>query len=106
MLEVISSATPEATDERAIRRAAILSALRADAEGVLERMADELADLPDDKAFGKIEYDLRDMAHELATCAHRAGLDAGKKRATKVPASSAPPASMTRASSNTVPSPG
>jgi hypothetical protein len=106
MLDNTSSATPEVSNEREIRRAAILAAFRSDADAILERMADELAGLPDDKAFGKIEYDLRDMAHELATCAHKAGLDAGKKRATKVPASSAPPASRTHASSNTAPSPG
>ena len=106
MLDSNSSATNRTSNEREIRRAAILSALRADADGILERMADELADLPEDKAFGQIEYDLRDLAHELAASAHKAGLDAGKKRATKVPASPAPPASTTPASSNTGPSPG
>jgi hypothetical protein len=106
VLDSNSSATNQTSNEREIRRQAILRALRADAEGVLERMADELVDLPEDKAFGKIEHDLRDLAHELASSAHKAGLDAGKKRATKVAASSAPPASTTPASSNTGPSPG
>jgi hypothetical protein len=106
MLDENASATNQTSNEREARRAAILSALRADAERILGRMADELADLPDDRAFGKIEYDLRDLAHELAASAHKAGLEAGKKRATRAPASSAPPAKPTPASSSTGPSPG
>ena len=106
MLDGTASATNQAPNEREARRAAILSALRADAERILGRMADELAELPEDKSFGKIEYDLRDLAHELAASAHRAGLQAGKKRATRAPASPAPPASTTPASSSTGPSPG
>ena len=69
-----TSAIPEGRD---VRRQRILDLLRADP--ALERMADELADLPDDKAFGQIEYTLRDLGHELAANAHQAGLDAGKK---------------------------
>jgi len=99
-------ATRQASNEREIRRAAILRALQGHAQGVLERMADALVDLPDDKAFGKIEYDLRDLAHELAASAHQTGLQAGKKRATKVPVSSAPSASTTPASLSTGPNPG
>jgi hypothetical protein len=45
-------------------------------------MAERLVDLPEDKAFGQIEYDLRDLAHDLAAQAHQTGLQAGKKRAT------------------------
>jgi hypothetical protein len=106
MLNESTSATNRVSDEREIRRAAILAALKDDAQAVLERMADELADLPDDKAFGQIELTLRDLGHQIAACAHKAGLQAGKKRATKAPASSAPPASTTPASSSTAPSPG
>ena len=106
MLNENASATNQIPNGREIRRAAILDALKADAEAILERMADRLTDLPEDKAFGKIEYDLRDLAHDLAASAHQAGLQAGKKRATKVPASSAPPASTTPDSSSTEPSPG
>jgi hypothetical protein len=106
MLDSDASATNQTSNERENRRAAILRALQADAQGVLERMADALADLPEERAFGKIEYDLRDLAHELAASAHQAGLEAGKKRATRAPASSAPPASTTPASSSTGPSPG
>lgn len=68
------------TEDRDARRRRILDLLRADP--ALERMADELADLPDGKAFGRIEYTLRDLGHELAANAHQAGLDAGKKRGT------------------------
>lgn len=76
-----SGTSPTALD-RESRRQRILNALRADAEGALERMADELVDLPEDKSFGQIEYTLRDLAFEIAASAHRAGLQAGKKRAT------------------------
>jgi hypothetical protein len=106
MLGNNSSATSQDSNSRESRRAAILEALRADSEGILERMADRLTDLADDKAFGQIEYDLRDLAHELAASAHKTGLDAGKKRATQVRASSVPTAKTTPASSNTAPSPG
>lgn len=106
MLNDNASATAQSPEQRESRRAAILSTLRNDAERILERMADELAKLPEDKSFGQIEYDLRDLAHELAAAAHRAGLDAGKKRATKAPVSFVPPAGTTPASSSTGPSPG
>ena len=73
------STTPE---DREARIQALLAALRPDADRILRRMAEQLVDLPDDKAFGQIEYTLRDLSHDLATSAHQAGLDAGKKRAT------------------------
>src|SRR5262249_11149926 len=106
MLDSNASATDQASNEREARRAAILSALRADADRIRGRMADELADRPEEKSFGQTEYDLRALAHELAASAHHAGLQAGKKRATRAPVSSAPPASTTPASSSTGPSPG
>jgi hypothetical protein len=91
----MSHASP-AVEDREARRRRILDLLRADP--ALERMADELADLPDGKAFGRIEYALRDLGHELAANAHQAGLDAGKKRGTSVRAPSAPTAGATPAS--------
>ena len=80
MLREPSSATSAIPEGRDSRRARILEILRDDP--ALQRMADELADLPDDKVFGSIEYTLRDLGHELASRAHQAGLDAGKKRGT------------------------
>lgn len=80
MLRDTSSATSEIPEDRDSRRRRILETLRDDP--ALGRMADELADLPDDKVFGQIEYTLRDLGHELAAHAHQAGLDAGKKRGT------------------------
>ena len=93
MLRDPSSATSAVPEDRDTRRRRILEALRDDP--ALQRMADELADLPDDKAFGQIEYTLRDLGHELAAHAHQAGLDAGKKRGTWGRASSAPTARPT-----------
>lgn len=92
--------------DREERRQLLLAALRGQADSVLQRLADELVDLPDDKAFGAIEFTLRDLSHELATRAHQAGLQAGKKRATKAPASSVPSATKTPASSATAEKPG
>ncbi len=106
MLNPSASATNQTSDDREVRRQQILAALRGDAEAILERMADQLVDLPEDRAFGQIEYDLRDLAHELASSAHQAGLQAGKKRATKAPASPARTAKKMPASSNTGASPG
>ena len=96
---------PTAADREA-RIQALVQQLRPNAEDVLRRMAELLVDLPDDQAFGAIEYQLRDLAHDLAASSHQAGLQAGKKRATRVPASSAPTASTTPVSSSTGPRPG
>lgn len=82
MLNDSTSASNQATQERDYRRQQILAALRRAADAVLTRMADELVDLPDDKVFGTIEYTLRDLGHELASKAHQASLDTGKKRGT------------------------
>ncbi|MFO0841603.1 MAG: hypothetical protein U0797_31180 [Gemmataceae bacterium] len=73
---------------------------------MLERLADELVDLPDGKVFGSIEHTLRDLSHDLAAKAHQAGIEAGKKRATAAPASSARTAGPTPGSSATARRPG
>jgi hypothetical protein len=106
MLTESSSSTNQIPLEREKRRQQLLAALRCQADSVLERLADELVDLPDDQAFGAIEYTLRDLSHDLATRAHQAGLQAGKKRATKAPAASVPTAKPTPASSATAEKPG
>lgn len=98
MQPAVTSPAPPADSEREHRRRQLLAALRENADAVLERMADELVDLPDDKAFGAIEHTLRDLGHELAAQAHQAGLDAGKKRGTRGRASSARTAGPTPAS--------
>lgn len=101
-----SSATTQTSEGREERRQQFLQALRREADAVLERLADELVDLPDDKVFGSIEYTLRDLGHELASRAHQAGVAAGKKRATKAPVSPARTARPTPASSTTEKRPG
>ena len=103
MLNAPPSATVQVSQDREQRRQLILQTLRDDADVLLERMADELVDLPEGQLFGAIEYTLRDLGHDLATRAHQAGLDAGKKRATAAPASSARTALPTPASSTTAP---
>lgn len=104
MFHESSSTTNPISEGREDRRQRILQALRADP--LLDRLADELVDLPDDKVFGAIEYTLRDLSHEFAVHAHQAGVEAGKKRATKAPASSARTARPMPASSATAPRPG
>jgi hypothetical protein len=106
MLNESSSDANQTSQGREERRQQLLQALRAEAERVLQRMADALVDLPDDEAFGAVEYTLRDLGHDLATRAHQAGLRAGKKRATRAPASSARTARPTPASSATGRRPG
>ena len=80
MLNESSSATNQTSEERDVRRLQILSALRGEADELLERLADELVDLPDNQVFGAIEHTLRDLSHDFAARAHQAGIDAGKKR--------------------------
>jgi hypothetical protein len=106
MLNEPSSATTPTSQGREERRQQLLEAMRGEADRVLERLADELVDLPDDKAFGAIEYTLRDLSHDFAARAHQAGLEAGKKRATKARASSARTARPTPGSSATDERPG
>jgi hypothetical protein len=106
MLNPASSTPSPPADDREVRVQALLGQLRPHAEHVLRRIAERLADLPEDQAFGQVEYDLRDLSHQLAAASHQAGLQAGKKRATKAPASSAPAAGPTPASSATGPRPG
>ena len=101
MLDESSSATNPIPEGREARRQHLLQALRVEADRLLERLADELVDLPDDQAFGAIEYTLRDLSHDFAARAHQAGLEAGKKRGTEGPASSARTARPTPASSAT-----
>ena len=106
MLNESSSATTAISQGREERRQQLVHALKIEADRVVERLADELVDLPDDKAFGAIEYTLRDLSHDFASHVHQAGLQAGKKRATKVLASSARIARPTPASSTTERKPG
>ena len=82
MLDATVSTTSEAPEGREERLQALRQRLRAAADAIADRMAERLVDLPDDQAFGCVEYELRDLGHELAASAHQAGLQAGKKRGT------------------------
>ena len=94
------SDTPTLTDRQA-RVEAMLALLRDRSEGTLRKIAELLIDAPDDQFFNQTEFDLRDLAHDLATDAQQAALEGGKKRATSVPAPSSPTATATPASSAT-----
>jgi hypothetical protein len=106
MLDEPVSEANKTSQDREARRQQLLVALRGATDSVLERLADQLVDLPEDQVFGPIEYTLRDLGHDFATRAHQAGIDAAKKKATKGPASSAPTARRTPASSTTAQRPG
>src|ERR1700722_4502320 len=99
MLNSISSTPSQTSEDREAQIQALLEKLRPQGEAVLRQMAERLVDLPADKAFGQIEYVLRDLGHELASCCHETGLQAGKKRATSVPALPVLTARPTRGSS-------
>lgn len=99
MLDSLAPALIGTANDRESRRQLILQSLHQKNDPLLERMADELVDLPEEKSFGQIELTLRDLAHQLATNAHQAGLEAGKKRGTQVPVGSARTARPTHASS-------
>jgi hypothetical protein len=92
MLNQSPSDNHRTSQDRENRRQLILATLRHEAEPTLERLADELVDLPDDKIFGPIESTLRDLGHEFVSRAHQAGIDAGKKRGTSAPVAPAPTA--------------
>jgi hypothetical protein len=82
MLADLASPSSKTADDREARVRALLDTLRQQAEEPLRQMAEHLADLPEGKAFGQIEYDLGDLARAIAAAAHQAGLQAGKKGAT------------------------
>ena len=101
----VSSTTTTSNDrERLVQE--LISQLRPTAEQAIRAMAERLVDLPMEKSFGQIEFDLREVAHGLASASHQAGLQVGKKGATKVPASLARTALPTPASSATDRRPG
>jgi hypothetical protein len=106
MLSHDDASSASAPVTRRDRVEALLEQLRGNADATLRQMAERLVDLPEDQSFGQIELDLRDLAHDLASSSHRAGLAAGKKRATEAPASPAPAAAATPASSATARRPG
>ena len=78
------------TPDRDARIQELLDRLQPHAAQILRQMAERLVDLPEHRSFGQIEYDLRDLAHELAATSHQTGLEAGKKRGTSGVAPSAP----------------
>jgi TolA-binding protein len=106
MLHTAASATSQTAQDREARIQDLLRQLRPDAEQRLRQMAERLVDLPEQQSFGQIEYDLRDLAHQLAADVHQTGLQAGKKRATTAPAASVPTVKPTLVSSDTAPKPG
>jgi hypothetical protein len=106
MLSESASPTTPPSNDRERRVQALITQLRPNAEQALREMAERLVDLPLEKSFGAIEYQLRYAAHDFASASHQAGLLAGKKGATKAPASSAPTAVVTPGSSATEKRPG
>jgi hypothetical protein len=95
MFHEATSHNNSTSQDRETRRQLILAALRQQAETTLERLADELVDLPDHKIFGPIETTLRDLGHEFVSRAHQVGIDADKKRGPSAPVASAPTARPT-----------
>ena len=65
-----SAAAPATADDREARVQELLGRLQPHAQRALRRMAERLVDLPQGQAFGQVEYDLRDVAHELAAASH------------------------------------
>ncbi|HYT89955.1 MAG TPA: hypothetical protein VEL76_14715 [Gemmataceae bacterium] len=80
MLNTPASSPCQTSEDREARIQALMEDLRPQGEQVLRQMAERLVDLPEDQAFGQVEYDLRELAHDLAASSHQAGLQAGKKR--------------------------
>ena len=71
--------SPPLPGSREDRVEALLALLKDRSESALRQMAERLADLPEEQSFGKVEHDLLGLARRIASDAHQAGLDAGKK---------------------------
>jgi hypothetical protein len=82
MLRTNGQAASQTSNDREKRVEALIEQLRPTTEAALRHLAERLVDLPEDKSFGQVEYDLRDLALGIARSAHQTGLKAGKKRAT------------------------
>jgi len=106
MLNTRASSLCQTCEDSEARIQALLEHLRPHSEQALRQMAERLVDLPEGQVFGAVEYDLRDLAHDLAASCHQAGLQAGKKRGTTAPAASARTARPMPASSTTAQRPG
>src|SRR5262245_5493629 len=106
MLNTAASSLLQTSEDREARIQALMEHLRGHSEQALRQMAERLVDLPEDQAFGPVEYDLRDLVHNLAAARHQAGLQASNKRGTPAPALSAPTAERMPASSTTAQRPG
>jgi hypothetical protein len=78
----------------------LVARLRPQAEEDLLALARLLVSKEDHDLFGETEFEVRDLVHRLGAKAYSAYL-AGKKRGTKVPASSARTASKTPSSTAT-----
>lgn len=78
----------------------LVTRLRPQAEEDLLALARLLVSKEDRELFGETEFEVRDLVHRLGAKAYSAHL-AGKKRGTKVPASSARTASRTPSSTAT-----
>ena len=68
MLDTTASAPSQTPEDREARIQALLARLRPHGEQALRQMAERLVDLAEGQAFGQVEYDLRELAHELAAC--------------------------------------
>ena len=80
----------------------LVARLRPQAEEDLLALARLLVSKDDRELFGETEFEVRAIVHRLGAKAYTAHL-AGEKTATKVPASSAGPASKARGSTTTAP---
>lgn len=78
----------------------LVARLRPQAEEDLLALARLLVSKEDRELFGETEFEVRDLVHRLGAKAYSAHL-AGKKKATKVPASSARTASKAPSSTAT-----
>jgi hypothetical protein len=63
--------------------------IRAQADDILQEVAQPLAEVPDERLFGDTEFAVRDRILRLVAAAYQARL-AQKKSATSAPASTAP----------------
>jgi len=73
---------------------AIMTQLRPKIEQTLRQMVERAVDVPEAQEFGTIDGEFRDAGLKLANEVRQASLASRKKRATSVPASPVPCASM------------
>jgi hypothetical protein len=82
MAQPKKAAPVDPVKERQERIDAVMKELRPKLEAMLQKMVETIVDKPEAEELGAVEFDLRDMGHEMVATVQETGLASRKKRGT------------------------